>query len=186
MKKTGTSLVVQWLGLWAPNAEDLGLIPGQGTGSHMLRLKILHAAAKIKGPTCHTCRPLQPNTYIYIYKPHVVREKEMATHSNVLAWRIPGTGEPGGLPSMRSHRVGHRLKRLSSSSTHGQIPFSLLKGLIREENLRRKHCRGCAANVNSNSLRDGGPGGFLKKLKDFPGGPVVKNPPARVWVRSLS
>ena len=34
-------------------------------------------------------------------------EKEMATHSNVLAWRIPGTGEPGGLPSMRSHRVGH-------------------------------------------------------------------------------
>ena len=34
-------------------------------------------------------------------------EKEMATHSNVLAWRIPGMGEPGGLPSMGSHRVGH-------------------------------------------------------------------------------
>ena len=34
-------------------------------------------------------------------------EKEMATHSSVLARRIPGTGEPGGLPSMRSHRVGH-------------------------------------------------------------------------------
>ena len=34
-------------------------------------------------------------------------EKAMATHSSVLAWRIPGTGEPGGLPSMRSHRVGH-------------------------------------------------------------------------------
>ena len=34
-------------------------------------------------------------------------EKEMATHSSVLAWRIPGTGEPGGLPSMGSHRVGH-------------------------------------------------------------------------------
>ena len=33
-------------------------------------------------------------------------EKEMATHSSVLAWRIPGTGEPGGLPSMGSHRVG--------------------------------------------------------------------------------
>ena len=32
-------------------------------------------------------------------------EKEMATHSSVLTWRIPGTGEPGGLPSMRSHRV---------------------------------------------------------------------------------
>ena len=34
-------------------------------------------------------------------------EKEMATHSSVFAWRIPGTGEPGELPSMGSHRVGH-------------------------------------------------------------------------------
>ena len=34
-------------------------------------------------------------------------EKEMATHSSVLAWRIPGAGESGGLPSMGSHRVGH-------------------------------------------------------------------------------
>ena len=34
-------------------------------------------------------------------------EKEMATHSSVLAWRIPGTGDPSGLPSMGLHRVGH-------------------------------------------------------------------------------
>ena len=34
-------------------------------------------------------------------------EKEMATHSSVLAWRLPGTGKPGGLPSMGSHRVGY-------------------------------------------------------------------------------
>ena len=34
-------------------------------------------------------------------------ENEMANHSSVLAWRIPGTEEPGGLPSMGSHRVGH-------------------------------------------------------------------------------
>ena len=34
-------------------------------------------------------------------------EKEMATHSSVLAWRIPGMGEPGGLASMGLHRVGH-------------------------------------------------------------------------------
>ena len=34
-------------------------------------------------------------------------EKEMAAHSSVLAWRIPRTGEPGGLPSMGSHRIGH-------------------------------------------------------------------------------
>ena len=63
-------------------------------------------------------------------------EKEMATHSSVLAWRTPGTGEPGGLPSMGSHRIGPltswplpwagllmlapgrpRMKRLSSSSS---------------------------------------------------------------------
>ena len=36
-----------------------------------------------------------------------IGEKEMATHSSVLAWRIPGMGEPGGLPSMGSHRAGH-------------------------------------------------------------------------------
>ena len=34
-------------------------------------------------------------------------EERMATHSGILAWRIPGTGEPGGLPSMGSHRVGY-------------------------------------------------------------------------------
>ena len=34
-------------------------------------------------------------------------EKEMATHSSVLDWRVPGTGKPGELPSMGSHRVGH-------------------------------------------------------------------------------
>jgi len=37
----------------------------------------------------------------------VSKLKEMATHSSILAWRIPGTGEPGGLPSMGSHRVRH-------------------------------------------------------------------------------
>ena len=37
----------------------------------------------------------------------IMVEKEMATHSSVLAWRIPGTGKPGGQPSMGSPRVGH-------------------------------------------------------------------------------
>ena len=44
--------------------------------------------------------------FTFIFYFHAL-EKEMATHSSVLAWRIPGTGEPGGLPSMRLHRVGH-------------------------------------------------------------------------------
>ena len=42
-------------------------------------------------------------------------EKEMATHSSVLAWRIPGTGEPSGLPSMGSHRVGHDWSDLAAA-----------------------------------------------------------------------
>ena len=45
-------------------------------------------------------------------------EKEMATHSSVLAWRIPGTGEPGGLRSMVSHRVGHDRSDLAAA-----VPF---------------------------------------------------------------
>ena len=40
-------------------------------------------------------------------------EKEMATHSSVLAWRIPGMGQPGGLPSMGLHRVGHNWSNLA-------------------------------------------------------------------------
>ena len=43
-------------------------------------------------------------------------EKEMATHSSVLAWRIPGTGEPGGLPSMGSHRVEHNWSDLAAAA----------------------------------------------------------------------
>ena len=42
-------------------------------------------------------------------------EKEMAIHSTVLAWRIPGMGEPGGLPSMGSHRVGHNSSDLAAA-----------------------------------------------------------------------
>ena len=43
-------------------------------------------------------------------------EKEMATHSSVLAWRIPGMGEPGGLLSMGSHRVGHDRSDLAAAA----------------------------------------------------------------------
>ena len=50
-------------------------------------------------------------------------EKEMATHSNVLAWRIPGTEEPGGLPSMGLHRVGHDWSDLAAAAA-AAYPFS--------------------------------------------------------------
>ena len=45
-------------------------------------------------------------------------EMEMAAHSSVLAWRVPGMGEPGGLPSMGSHRVGHDWSDLAAAATH--------------------------------------------------------------------
>ena len=50
-------------------------------------------------------------------------EKEMATHSSVLAWRIPGTGEPGGLPSMGSHRVGHDWSDLAAAAATLVNPY---------------------------------------------------------------
>ena len=55
-------------------------------------------------------------------------EKEMATHSSVLARRIPGTGEPGGLPSMGSHRVGHDWSDLAAeTNTTLQINYTSVK-----------------------------------------------------------
>ena len=45
----------------------------------------------------------------------------MATHSSILAWRIPGTGEPGGLPSVRSHRVGHDWSDLAAAAAAALI-----------------------------------------------------------------
>ena len=54
-------------------------------------------------------------------------EKEMATYSSVPAWRIPGTGEPGGLPSMGSHRVGHNWSDLAAAAGNLLI-FSFFLG----------------------------------------------------------
>ena len=53
-----------------------------------------------------TIERLRLSDFTFSFHFHAL-ENEMATHSSVLAWRIPGTGEPGGLPSMGSHRVGH-------------------------------------------------------------------------------
>ena len=57
-------------------------------------------------------------------------EKKIATHSSVLAWRIPGMGEPGGLPSMGSHRVGHNRSDLAAEAAK-TYPR---RGLGQEEN----------------------------------------------------
>ena len=58
------------------------------------------------------------NDFAFTFHFHAM-EKEMATHSSTLAWRIPGTGEPGGLPSMGSHRVGHDWSDLAAAAAAG-------------------------------------------------------------------
>ena len=57
-------------------------------------------------------------------------EKEMATHSSVLAWRIPGTAESSGLPSMGSHRVGHDWSDLAAAAATLRIMYSLSSGIF--------------------------------------------------------
>ena len=59
-------------------------------------------------------RRTQLSDFTFTFHFHAL-EKEMATHSSVLAWRIPGTGEPSGLPSMGSHRVGHDWSDLAAA-----------------------------------------------------------------------
>ena len=98
----------------ACNAGDLGLIPGLGRSpgegnGNPLQYSCLENPrdegawrAIVHGVTKSQTR-LSDFTFTFYF--HAL-EKEMATHSSVLAWRIPGMGEPGGLPSMGSHRVG--------------------------------------------------------------------------------
>ena len=57
----------------------------------------------------------QLSDYTFTFHFHAL-EKEMAAHSSVLAWRIPGLGEPGGLPSMGLHRVGHDWSDLAAAA----------------------------------------------------------------------
>ena len=59
------------------------------------------------------------SNFTFIFHFHAL-EKEMATHSSVLAWRIPGMGEPGGLPSLGLHRVGHNWSDLAAACSVSQ------------------------------------------------------------------
>ena len=72
------------------------LLPGKSHGQRSL-VAAVHGVAKSR---------TRLSDFTFTFHFHVL-EKEMATHSSVLAWRIPGTGEPGGLPSLGLHRVGH-------------------------------------------------------------------------------
>ena len=99
----------------ACNSRDLGLIPGSGRSpgegnGNPLQYSCLENSmnggtwwAAVHGVAKSRTRL---SDFIFTFHFHTL-EKEMATHSSILAWRIPGTGEPGGLPSMGSHRVRH-------------------------------------------------------------------------------
>ena len=68
--------------------------------------------------------------FTFTYHFHAL-EKEMATHSSVLAWRIPGTGEPGGLPSLGSHRVGYRWSDLAAAAAAAACEEKLKSPLMK-------------------------------------------------------
>ena len=70
--------------------------------------------------------PLRNFTFTFHF--HAL-EKEMATHSSILAWRIPGMAEPGGLPSMGSHRVGHNWSDLAAAARWGCQAGEIWQGL---------------------------------------------------------
>ena len=81
---------------------------------HCVRIKWEHGYIVSKDYLAHGSRTrLSDFTFTFHF---YALEKEMATHSSVLAWRIPGTGEPGGLPSMGSHRVGHDWSDLAAAA----------------------------------------------------------------------
>ena len=66
--------------------------------------------------------------FTFTFHFHVL-EKEMATHSSVFAWRIPGMGKPGGLPSMGSHRVGHDWSDLAAAAAPNTLISSQFCGV---------------------------------------------------------
>ena len=88
-----SSRYIKWRRQWHPTPV---LLPGESHGGGAWWAAV-HGVAK-------SWTRLRDFTLTF----HVhALEKEMAAHSSVLAWRIPGMGEPGGLPSVGSHRVGH-------------------------------------------------------------------------------
>ena len=66
-------------------------------------------------------------------------EKEMATHSSVLSWRIPGTGEPGGLPSLGSHRVRHDWSDLAAVAAAAVLKLFIANYVFNTEKKKGRH-----------------------------------------------
>ena len=123
----GNSLVVQWMRLHIPSAGGPGSTPDQGNRSHLLQLRRRrwhptpvplpgksHGQRSLVGCNLWGLEELDTTEWLHFHF-HAL-EKEMATHSSVLAWRIPRMAEPGGLPPMGSHRVGHDWSDLAAAA----------------------------------------------------------------------
>ena len=102
-----------------PETEEPGGLPSMGSHSRT-RLKWLSSSSihSRNFPVAHTIKNLlaMQETRVWSLGQEDPLEKGMATHSSILAWRISETEEPGGLPSMGSHRVGHDWSDSSSSN----------------------------------------------------------------------
>ena len=89
--------------------QNLGVIYGEGDGTplqYSCLENLMDGGAWLAAVQGVTKSRTRLSDFPFTFHFHAL-EKEMATHSSVPAWRIPGMGEPGGLPSMGSHRVGH-------------------------------------------------------------------------------
>ena len=117
-------------------AGDPGLIPGWGRfpgegNGYALQYSCLENPMDREAwqETVHGVTKSHTRLSDFTFHFHAL-EKEVATHSSVLAWRIPGTGEPGGLPSVGSHRVGHDWSDLAAAAEQFSQAFSRLNLLL--------------------------------------------------------
>ena len=107
------ALLVKNLPASAGDARDVGLIPGSERSPRVVNETPLQYSC-LENPMdggawwLHGVAKSRTRLSDFTFTFHLhALEEEMATHSSVLVWRIPGTGEPGGLLSMGSHRVRH-------------------------------------------------------------------------------
>ena len=115
-----------WRGQWHPTPV---LFPGKSHGQRSLE------GCSPWGAEGRT----QLSDFTFTFHFHAL-EKEMATHSSVLAWRIPGTGEPGGLPSMGSHRVRHNWSNLAAAAAWWRDAFPVVWSLWLSSKLHVINC----------------------------------------------
>ena len=125
---------------WNPTPKDGGMVEPLGDARVIWRRRQWHPTPVLLPGKSHGqrslvgCRPwvarsqTQLNDFTFTFHLHAL-EKEMATHSSVLAWRIPGTGEPAALPSPGSHRVGHDWSDLAAAAAAGSYGWISWMGL---------------------------------------------------------